>query len=559
MDRKSLMGAADGALVGFVGTLAYWKLSQPAPWQIITANELWFSPLPLALALGFAVAGALAGWSAARKVPGEGLFPIAVRWLLIATSVGTVAWIGFRAAQGRGPSAEVAWANGVRARLAGCSEPAAAVHSINEEFLRATLVGECAKLAGDVAGAEKTGREKHQGGAEFPAVSKAEQSFLSGLKASEAVRILHPEAPVSVSEAIAHGKEVAKTAQREGVKIPDLASGKKQGAGANSDPHSPVAPNSPADPRANLDGGKDSSVAANDGGATTASGVDGGAMQTIAGGEGSHGGTDQADSGEGKPVVENGGGGDSHSSGGKGGKGGPTPFEQLAAAATCMYFGAPPPLCTAAIGLINSILGGLFGSDPEVRNEEITKLMGAVGEFAGVNGDFAGFDEASFAARFAEFDFRDPEEGAQAFVKLLEQLKASGAIKSEGVQRALDAARGLQKRFDQVSSCAKTLHDTARKSAGDGSGVDLKLVFAKTSDLLATCVPADIKAKGEEAASRYFQNLPLLKGNDLVGCVFAIAVTDAGVKPERLSEGHFPSPESCEATRALLRKLGLAK
>ena len=203
----------------------------------------------------------------------------------------------------------------------------------------------------------------------------------------------------------------------------------------------------------------------------------------------------------------------------------------------------------AAIALINKLLGGLFGSDTTVRTEEIAKLMGTIGEFAGANGDFADFDPTTFEKRFAEFDFANQQEGLQGFTTLMKGLEADKSLplNGAGVRRALDAATQLGQRQESVIACARKLRERAGTKLA--SGLDLPEVHRAVADELETCsVPPEWAGK----RGVYFQQLDLLKNDDIVNCSFAVAMQQGNVSDEKLAAANLPTLAGCKVLQHLL-------
>lgn len=558
MNHQKLKGAADGVLFGLLLSLGSWKLSQPPVWRIITASEWWFGPGPLLIVAGATIA-AVGIVAALRRR--EGFLPLAVRWGLLAVCAGVALWVGVRAAHGRGSPSEISWADDLRRDLAGCNlEDPKEITSLSETVFLATHRAECAKLKQEVSGAEDAGRTEARRGSDFPAISKAEKAFLDKLPTSKFARIEHPEQPGDIKTAIEYGKQVAAKAAQQQREV------EQRGNDARGSGRQSVNPTRQW-PGQNGGGTRDrGSAPAGD--ATVSSIVDGGQVSaevTDAGtttvptpGEGSGAGIPVPGGGSGTPSTAATPGQAATEESQRRNAGGASPFETIAGTASCLYLGAPPQLCMKAIEIINKLFGGLFGGDTSTRNEEISKLMGTLGEFAGVTGDFAKFDPSTFEKRFAEFSFRDPQEGLDAFMKLLQGLEKESknlGLDRDGIHRALKTAKSLQGRYDGVASCVKQLyaHATQLISAAGGGG-DLKDTLEALNPKLVQC-PHPLEIVTPEQLSQHFQELQLLQGEDLVNCALAIAAARSGIAADKLRQANLLTADHCPVIHALLDRV----
>jgi hypothetical protein len=564
MNRHKLwMGAADGVLVGVLIALISWKLKQPGLWQIVTADTYWLGPSPLLWMPAAAFAGAALGAGVAHASDhSNGFLPVLARWCAMAACVAVALWVGVRAAKGRGDPPETTWAEVERVQLSECETVGEAnAESISERVLRSTLLAQCAKRKGEVLEAESLGKEKHQGGAPFPDVSRAEKEHLAKKLVAKPVGTWDSNTPVSVGHALKYGEEVAR--KDEELKKAERASGEGSvGEPRGAGPMKPGGDGAKGNART-LDGGegwheltngyKYTSIQAT---ASADGGEDSGTQSFQVRASGPEATTAPElhprpfknapphpvpDPFIKLPIVKP----DTASL---------TPFETVAATATCMYFGAPPAICAAAIPIINNLLGGLFGGETQIRHEDVAKLLGAFGEFAGVGGDFSDFDAdeaAAFAKRFSEFNFENPGQGLNAYIKLLEELPKEAGIRfsPEGYRLALQTARDLKERqVVDVAECVKRLHGFANGKIGKEGVADFGSLLDATASALGNCRGP---GASREQKAAYFQASPALPDEDIVKCSVVLAMEERGVLPKDLAL-------ECSHTRKLLQSPQIA-
>jgi len=564
--RKLSMSAADGALVGSLLSLTCWKLSQPRIWQIITGDDLWFGPWPL---LGVAAAVAIAAGAGAGLGLAlhrmDGVLPIVARWGLLILSIGLAAWIGMRAVAGRGPPSEIAWADQVRADLEPCGARALKqkdAPGVTEWVIQSTKLAECAKLEREVGGAEEAGHQEADRGGSLPAVSKVEREYLDQLMAS--MYRSRRDAPPSAKAAREYAKDVQRQAEK--IRLPTLNGRAVAGRGAlrkNTPGRAPgpdegdggragaTVPVGPATTETTPDAGKDGGETSDAGSETVAQGSTKGTSAPVTSNERE------------KPPTpgEQASGGAMEDPGSDDPKGGLTPFETIAGTAACLYIGAPPAICEAAIALIDQLLGGLFSGGKRERVEEATKLMGAIAEFAGSDGSFATFDSSTFEQRFLEFGFNNPEEGLDAFIKVVDALRTGGKVPLDeaGVRSALERAKALKSDYDRVLQCVKVLHDKASANLRPGGLSPQEALESINEAFAGVCSPPlSLRSASPEDRSAFFQKAAVLNGEEPVTCAFAIAASERGVSEEVLKKVKLPTADLCPTTQALLSSLGRA-
>jgi hypothetical protein len=210
-----------------------------------------------------------------------------------------------------------------------------------------------------------------------------------------------------------------------------------------------------------------------------------------------------------------------------------------------------------AIDVINKLLGGMFRGGKTTRNEEFNKLLATIGEFAGASGDFARFTPSGFETRFAEFGFSDPEEGLDAFTKLLEGLEheTNLHLDPKGLGLALNTAKSLKGRYDQAARCVKQLATRATNFFGAGhEDPDFVKVLNSLGQVLAQC-PLLLEIANPDQRSKAFQELDLLKGEDPVNCALAIAAASSGISADKLASAKQLTADHCPITDALLKRV----
>ena len=163
------------------------------------------------------VAGLVGAAAAALLQRSSGLSEFPARWALLVAALMLAAWVGVRAFTGRGEAALVSWADARRNELRKCEEyenlQATTTPEVEAQYLRRA---ECAKLLGEVRGAEEAGKGEANRGAEFATISRVEREYLERLATSKFARLTKGGVPPSPAVAIAYGREVAE----QGRKLP---------------------------------------------------------------------------------------------------------------------------------------------------------------------------------------------------------------------------------------------------------------------------------------------------------------------------------------------------
>lgn len=142
-------------------------------------------------------------------------------------------------------------------------------------------------------------------------------------------------------------------------------------------------------------------------------------------------------------------------------------------------------------------------------------------------------------------------------MKLLQGLQKEPnlGLDRDGVRRALETAKSLKGRYDGVASCVKQLvaHATQRISAA-GGGEDLQDMLKALNQKLVQC-PHPLEIVTPEQLSRFFQELELLQGEELVNCALAIAAARSGIAADKLVQANLLTADRCPAIQALLERV----